>query len=178
MEQHVSDTYVHILKNELIVALGCTEPIAIAYAGALARKVLGAVPRRVNVACSGNIVKNVKGVTVPNSGGLRGIKVAALLGITGGDAKKELAVLESVTDEAREEARRLLAAGVCTTSLVEGEENLAVTVTAEAGGHTALVEIRGTHTHVARIEKDGAVLQSSASEGGCLLYTSDAADEL
>ena len=166
MEQHVSDTYVHILKNELIVALGCTEPIAIAYAGALARKVLGAVPRRVNVACSGNIVKNVKGVTVPNSGGLRGIKVAALLGITGGDAKKELAVLESVTDEAREEARRLLAAGVCTTSLVEGEENLAVTVTAEAGGHTALVEIRGTHTHVARIEKDGAVLQSSASEGG------------
>ena len=166
MEQHVSDTYVHILKNELIVALGCTEPIAIAYAGALARKVLGAVPQRVNVACSGNIVKNVKGVTVPNSGGLRGIKVAALLGITGGDAKKELAVLESVTDEAREEARRLLAAGVCTTSLVEGEENLAVTVTAEAGGHTALVEIRGTHTHVARIEKDGAVLQSSAVEGG------------
>lgn len=124
MEQHVSDTYVHILKNELIVALGCTEPIAIAYAGALARKVLGAVPQRVNVACSGNIVKNVKGVTVPNSGGLRGIKVAALLGITGGDAKKELAVLESVTDEAREEARRLLAAGVCTTSLVEGKRTL------------------------------------------------------
>ena len=166
MEQHVSDTYVHILKNELIVALGCTEPIAIAYAGALARKVLGTVPQRVNVACSGNIVKNVKGVTVPNSGGLRGIKVAALLGIAGGDAQKELAVLESVTDKAREEARRLLEAGVCTTSLVEGEENLAVTVTAEACGHTALVEIRGTHTHVARIEKDGAVLQSGAPEGG------------
>ena len=61
MEQHVCDTYVRILKNELIVALGCTEPIAIAYAGALARKVLGAMPQKVNVACSGNIVKNVKG---------------------------------------------------------------------------------------------------------------------
>ena len=88
MEQHVSDTYVHILKNELIVALGCTEPIAVAYAGALARKVLGTVPQRVNVACSGNIVKNVKGVTVPNSGGLRGIKVAALLGIAGRAGKR------------------------------------------------------------------------------------------
>ena len=165
MEQHVCDTYVRILKNELIVALGCTEPIAIAYAGALARKVLGAMPQKVNVACSGNIVKNVKGVTVPNSGGLRGIKVAALLGITGGNAEKELAVLEGVTDDAREQTRSLLAAGVCTTSLVEGEENLVVIVTAGAGGHTALVEIRGTHTHVARVEKDGAVLQSSAAEG-------------
>ena len=153
MEQHVCDTYVRILKNELIVALGCTEPIAIAYAGALARKVLGAMPQKVNVACSGNIVKNVKGVTVPNSGGLRGIKVAALLGITGGDAEKELAVLEGVTDDARKQTRSLLAAGVCTTSLVEGEENLVVIVTARAGGHTALVEIRGTHTHVARVEK-------------------------
>ena len=90
MEQHVCDTYVRILKNELIVALGCTEPIAIAYAGALARKVLGAMPQKVNVACSGNIVKNVKGVTVPNSGGLRGIKVAALLASQAAMQKKSL----------------------------------------------------------------------------------------
>ena len=74
-------------------------------------------------------------------------------------------MLEGVTDDAREQTRSLLAAGVCTTSLVEGEENLVVIVTAGAGGHTALVEIRGTHTHVARVEKDGAVLQSSAAEG-------------
>lgn len=161
MEQHVSDTYVRILENELIVALGCTEPIAIAYAGALARRTLGQMPQTVNVACSGNIVKNVKGVTVPNSGGLRGIKVAALLGIAGGDAAKELAVLEGVTEDARAETRRLLAQGICTTSLVEGEENLVVIVTASAHGHTVLVEIRGTHTHVARVEKDGVLLQSS-----------------
>ena len=73
MDKKVYNTYVSILKNELVVALGCTEPIAIAYAGAKVREVLEAMPDRCEINCSGNIVKNVKGVTVPNSCGMKGI---------------------------------------------------------------------------------------------------------
>ena len=102
MEKYIYENYLKILKGELTVALGCTEPIAIAYAGAKVREVLGEMPQHCEVFCSGNIVKNVKGVTVPNSGGLKGIDVAAVLGIVGGDAKKKLAVLEGVTEEERQ----------------------------------------------------------------------------
>lgn len=90
--------YVDILESELKPALGCTEPIALAYAGATMREVLGAMPTGVEVVCSGNIVKNVKGVTVPNSGGLKGIEAAVLLGIVGGNSSAELEVLESLKD--------------------------------------------------------------------------------
>ena len=99
MDKKVYNTYVSILKNELVVALGCTEPIAIAYAGAKVREVLEAMPDRCEINCSGNIVKNVKGVTVPNSGGMKGIDTAATLGIVGGNVKRILAVLEDITPE-------------------------------------------------------------------------------
>ena len=108
MDQALYNNHLSLLRSELIVALGCTEPIAIAYAAAKARKLLGEMPTHVTVHCSGNIVKNVKGVTVPNSGGLRGINVAAVLGIVGGDPEVDLAVLEGVTDADRAEVRRLL----------------------------------------------------------------------
>lgn len=155
MEQKVYDTYTDILHRELIVAMGCTEPIAIAYAGALAKKLLGCLPERVDLGCSGNIIKNVKGVTVPNSGGMRGIEIAALLGMTGGDAERCLAVLERVNDEQRAQAKALLEQGVCHTSLIEGEENLDIVLSAFAKGDQVLVEIRGTHTNVVRLEKNG-----------------------
>ena len=99
MEQKKYEAYLKILKDELVPALGCTEPIAIAYAAAKARAVLGMFPDTVEMCCSGNIIKNVKGVTVPNSGGLKGIDVAAVLGVVGGEAKKELEVLEGITKE-------------------------------------------------------------------------------
>lgn len=79
MQKFLCQNYLAILKSELVVALGCTEPIAIAYAAAKARQLLGTIPERCTVHCSGNIVKNVMGVTVPNSGGLRGIDVSAIL---------------------------------------------------------------------------------------------------
>ena len=82
--------YTAILREELIPAMGCTEPIAIAYAAAMIRKLLGEMPIRITVNCSGNIIKNVKGVTVPNSGGQKGIEVAAILGMVGGDPDKKL----------------------------------------------------------------------------------------
>ena len=83
MDQKLYDSYVKILKNELVPALGCTEPIAIAYAAVKAREVLGQMPESIELCCSGNIIKNVKGVEVPNSNGLKGIDVAATLGVVG-----------------------------------------------------------------------------------------------
>ena len=86
MDRKVYNSYVDLLRRELVPALGCTEPIAIAFAAAKAREVLGCEPEKIVMHCSGNIIKNVQGVTVPTSGGLRGIAVAAILGAVGGDA--------------------------------------------------------------------------------------------
>ena len=105
MESSLYQNYVKILNNELVPALGCTEPIAIAYGAAKARAVLGEFPDHVEMCCSGNIIKNVMGVTVPNSGGLRGIDVAATLGIVGGNAERELEVLENITKIGRASCR-------------------------------------------------------------------------
>lgn len=113
LDKHVYDNFVMILKDELVPALGCTEPIAIAYAAAKAREVLGQMPESIEMCCSGNIIKNVKGVTVPNSNGLRGIDVAATLGVVGGDASRELEVLESVTSEDVEKTKELVKQGFC-----------------------------------------------------------------
>ena len=90
MERKLYQDYLHILKQELVPALGCTEPIALAYAAAKCRETLGVFPEKVEALCSGNIIKNVKGVTVPNSGGLKGIEAAVVLGATGGDPEKVL----------------------------------------------------------------------------------------
>ena len=155
-----------VLNRELVCALGCTEPIAVAYAAALASQTLGCEPDHMDVACSGNIIKNVKSVTVPNSGGMRGIEAAAVLGAVGGDAKSALEVLESVDDEDRARVTELLAdAGYCDVSLVEGVPNLYIKVTATAGGHTAVVEITDHHTNVTCHTLDGIpVCGKSAGE--------------
>ena len=83
MDKTIYDNYVKILRKELVPALGCTEPIALAYASAKAREVLGEFPEHMTVWCSGNIIKNVKGVKVPNSGGMKGVEAAAVLGLAG-----------------------------------------------------------------------------------------------
>ena len=155
-----------VLNRELVCALGCTEPIAVAYAAALASQTLGCEPDHMDVACSGNIIKNVKSVTVPNSGGMHGIEAAAVLGAVGGDAKSALEVLESVDDEDRARVTELLAdAGYCDVSLVEGVPNLYIKVTATAGGHTAVVEITDHHTNVTCHTLDGIpVCGKSAGE--------------
>ncbi len=155
-----------VLNRELVCALGCTEPIAVAYAAALASQTLGCEPDHMDVACSGNIIKNVKSVTVPNSGGMHGIEAAAVLGAVGGDAKSALEVLESVDDEDRARVAELLAdAGYCDVSLVEGVPNLYIKVTATAGGHTAVVEITDHHTNVTCHTLDGIpVCGKSAGE--------------
>ena len=158
MQKKVYDTYVSLLNKELTVATGCTEPIAIAYAGAKIREVLGDVPEHCTVYCSGNIVKNVMAVTVPNSGGDRGIEIAAMLGAVGGDPNQVLDVLGPVKEEDIALARKLVAEGRCETKLVEGVANLYIRIEAEKGSDTALVEITDYHSNITKIEKNGKVL--------------------
>ena len=146
-----------LLNRELICALGCTEPIAVAYAAALARDVLGTEPEALTVRCSGNIIKNVKSVTVPNSGGMRGVEAAAVLGAVGGNAAVALEVLEGVDDAARARATELLSRpDYCDVTLAEGVPNLYIEVIAQAAGHTADVAIAKHHTNVVRCTLDGA----------------------
>ena len=145
-----------LLNSELICALGCTEPIALAYAAALARLVLGCEPEQLAVGCSGNIIKNVKSVTVPNSGGMRGVEAAAVLGAVGGNAAAALETLEGVTEADIARTRELIGReGYVSVSLVEGVPNLYIEVRAEALGHVAEVAISEHHTNVVRCTRDG-----------------------
>ena len=165
MDKKVYDAYVAILKTELVPALGCTEPIAIAFAAAKVRDVLGSFPETIRVEASGNIVKNVQGVTVPNSGGLKGIDVAATLGAVGGDAEIGLEVLSKITEEQIKKTKQLVDSGFCTCSLVDGKDNLYIRVTAKSGEDTAVVVVSEKHTNIAYVEKNGKVLIDVKSTG-------------
>ena len=158
MDQSLYDNYVNILKHELVPALGCTEPIAIAFSAAKAVEVLGEFPDRIEMDCSGNIIKNVKGVTVPNSDGMKGIEAAAILGAVGGDAAKELEVLEEVTPEHIQRAKELAARKICTCNLIDGVDNLYITARVIKGEQSAEVTIVSHHTNVVRIVKNGGVV--------------------
>lgn len=158
MEKNKYTDYSRLLRSELILARGCTEPIALAYAGAKAREVLGTMPEHCHVKCSGNIIKNVSGVIVPKSGGLRGVDVAVTLGIIGGTASFELDVLRSVTEEHAKQIEEKLQQNFCTCELAEGVENLYLQVEVSAGNMNALVEISRYHTNITRIEKNHEIL--------------------
>lgn len=158
MDKTIYDNYVRILESELVPALGCTEPIALAYASAKAREVLGEFPEHLSVLCSGNIIKNVKGVKVPNSNGMKGVEAAAVLGLTGGDAAQALEVLETVSETDIEKTRQLLREGFCDCILKEGVANLYIEARATGIGGEAVVVIEDEHTNITRIEKNGAIL--------------------
>lgn len=161
MNRKIYNEYVTILESELVPALGCTEPIALAYAAVKAKEVLGKMPDHITMRCSGNIIKNVKGVKVPNSGGMKGVEAAAVLGITGGDPSQALEVLEHVTDREIDEAEKLLKAGFCDCVLKDDVANLyieAYAVCKKTEKSEALVVIEDEHTNITHIEKDGQVL--------------------
>ena len=158
MDSALYANYLNILKQELVPALGCTEPIAIAYAAAKARQILGEFPDTVEMLLSGNIIKNVKGVTVPNSSGLKGIDVAAVLGIVGGNADKALEVLSEVTPKDIALTKELIAKKVCSCSLVQNVDNLYITAKVIKDGHYASVTIEHQHTNITHIEKNGEVI--------------------
>lgn len=158
MDRNIYDNYVRILESELVPALGCTEPIALAYASAKAREVLGGFPEHLSVLCSGNIIKNVKGVKVPNSNGMKGVEAAAVLGLTGGDASQALEVLETVSEEDIEKTKQLLKEGFCDCILKEGVANLYIEARAAGENGEAVVVIEEEHTNITRIEKNGEIL--------------------
>ena len=164
MDSELYKNYLDILKQELVPALGCTEPIAIACAAAKARRLLGSFPESLEMKLSGNIIKNVKGVTVPNSGGLKGIDIAAVLGMVGGNADKALEVLEEITPEHIARAKELASRGICTYSLAENVPNLYISAKAVCSGHYAEVVIAHQHTNIIKMEKDGEVLLDRTQE--------------
>lgn len=150
--------YVQILKEELVPAMGCTEPIALAYAAAKAREVLGAMPEKVLIEASGSIIKNVKSVIVPNTDHLKGIPAAATAGIVAGKAEKELEVISSVTDEEKAMMKEFLANTPIEVKHIETGITFEIIVTVYAGESYAKVRIANYHTNVVLIEKDGEKL--------------------
>ena len=151
-------TYVEILERELVPAMGCTEPIALAYCSAKARSVLGVLPDKVLVEVSGNIVKNVKSVIVPNSGGRRGIEAAAAVGILAGREDLELEVLSKVTDEDIAGLGAYMEKVEITVEPLDTPYLLDMAVTAKKDGSRARVRIAQEHTNIIEIEKDGKIL--------------------
>ena len=151
-------SYIAALSRELVPALGCTEPIAIAFAAAKAREVLGIFPERMEMLCSGNVIKNVKSVTVPNSGGLSGVEIAAVLGVVGGNAARDLEVLEEITPEHIQRAQELLQNGFFRYTLAEGVENLYIAASVYAGEESARVTIINRHTLITEIVKNDTVV--------------------
>lgn len=158
MDKKLYQGFLSILEEELIPALGCTEPIAIAYASAKAREVLGQFPDSIIAECSGNIIKNVKGVIVPTTGNMKGIETSAILGAVAGDSSLQLETLSKVTPEDIETTRGLLEKKICKVELLEGVSNLQIIIRMRKGNHSSLVEIIYSHTHISRIEKDGKTL--------------------
>ena len=158
------DQYIRILNEELLPAMGCTEPIAIAYAAAKAREVLCAAPDRLAVDVSGNIVKNVKSVVVPHTGGLRGIPAAAAAGAVAGDAGAELEVISCVTEEQIREVSEFLHTYPVDVRCVDTGRIFDIEVSAFRGEESASVRIADYHTNIVRIRKNGQVLFEKALE--------------
>lgn len=150
--------YVNILKEELVPAMGCTEPIALAYAAAKAREVLGMLPDRVHIGASGSIIKNVKSVIVPHTNHLKGIPAAAAAGIVAGDASKELEVISDVTDEQAKEIAEYLGNTEISVEHVDNGCVFDIIVDVFAGEESAKVRIASYHTNIVRIEKNGEIL--------------------
>lgn len=164
--------YINVLKEELIPAMGCTEPIAIAYAGAIAREHLGCLPERVEIEVGGNIIKNVKSVIVPNTGGLRGIEVAAAAGIVAGDAAKELKVISEVSTEAVAVIHKFLESTPITVNFSDSKKIFDIMITVYGNGHSAYVRICEFHTNIVEIrEDDKYVLQKDIAVEDSLGFT-------
>ena len=157
--------YVQILKEELVPAMGCTEPIALAYAAAKAREVLGCLPDRVCIEASGSIIKNVKSVIVPNTDHLKGIPAAATAGIIAGKPEKELEVIAEVSKEDTRKMKEYLETTPITVEHVDHGITFEIIVTVYHKESYAKVRIANYHTNIVLIEKDGNVLYQIEVEG-------------
>lgn len=154
----MKDLYFEVLKEELIPALGCTEPIAIAYAAAKARELLGSEPDRIVAECSGNVIKNVKGVIVPMTGNMRGIETSAILGAVAGNASKRLEVLSEVKTKHIEQTRVMLSEKICRVKLAENVENLFIKITVYKDMESASVTIADDHINIVEMAKNEEII--------------------
>ncbi len=170
-QQNNTQKYIRILEEELVSATGCTEPIAIALAAAHARCVLGAEPENLSLGCSRNMYKNARSVTVPNSGGLVGLRAAAVLGVVGGDSTLAMDVLQSIGPEEIERTKHLLDEGFCDVELLESEIDLHIVVRVEAKDDWASVEVKHRHTNITRVIHNGQVSAESKTLTGFESYT-------
>lgn len=165
MDKKRYENFTEVLRHELVPALGCTEPIAIAFTAAKAREVLGRMPEKMKVCCSGNIIKNVKSVTVPSTDGLKGIASSAAAGAVGGDPSLGFEVLKPLTKEDVEKIKDFLSEGICEVGLLDTDAVLDIEVRMSAGTDTVTVEVKDEHTHIERIEKNGELLYQAEPQG-------------
>ena len=157
--------YVKILEEELVPAMGCTEPIALAYVAAKARETLGCLPDKVEIGASGSIIKNVKSVIVPNTGHLKGIPAAAAAGIVAGDASRELEVIADVSEEETGAIAEYLKNTRITVEHIDQGITFDILVTVKKGDSYARVRIANYHTNIVLVEKDGEKLLDLPVEG-------------
>lgn len=155
MEQTIYNAYMHLLKGELVPAMGCTEPIAVAYAAAIAARELDAEPETVDICVSGNIIKNVKGVIVPNTGGLHGLEAAAAAGIVAGDPERKLLVISQVTGEQQKRIAGYLQRAAFTVRESENDTLFDICITLSSQGHQSSCRIAEEHANIVSIQKDG-----------------------
>lgn len=162
MDARIYKGYIDILNEELLPAMGCTEPISLAYAAALARQVLGCLPENVEISVSGNILKNVKSVIVPNTGGLKGVCAAAAAGIAAGKADKKLQVLSEVTEDDFVKIKQYLDSASFKVTHAQNGCVFDIGVKVSNGDDNAFVRIEGYHTNVVEITKNGeSILHNS-----------------
>ncbi len=155
LEENIKNEYIAILKEELVPAMGCTEPIALAYASAKGREVLGLDPEKIIAKCSGNMIKNVRCVSIPNSGGLLGIETACILGAIGGDPSSGMEVIADVSDEQRKMTKDLLDKKICKVEFLDSGIPLHFIIELYAGSDYVSVEVRHAHTNIVKILKNG-----------------------
>ncbi len=150
--------FADIIHDELNTALGCTEPIALAYCAAEARRILDATPDKCDIEVSGNIIKNAKSVVVPGTDGMKGIPAAAAAGIIAGDAEKRLEVISGMTDEDRENIRKFLSSTPVSVSPSENTEKLFIRIVLSSENETSEVRIARHHTNIIFKKKNDTVL--------------------
>ena len=151
-------SYVEILRRELVPAMGCTEPIAIAYCAAKARSVLGCLPDKVTVAASGNIIKNVKSVIVPNTEGRKGIEAAAAIGIVAGDETAGLEVIAHAKEADKAKLGEYLSHSEINVEFAQSDHVLDIIVKVSKGQDNAVVQVVNEHTNIVKITRNGQVL--------------------
>ncbi len=155
LSEKIKQDFISILKEELKAAMGCTEPIALAFAAARAKETLGKEPERIVAKCSGNIIKNVRCVRIPNSNGMTGIEAACALGAIAGDADRNMEVLEAVTPQKLSQTVDFLKESRCSVEYLESTIPLHFIIELYNGSESATVETRHSHTNIVRITKNG-----------------------